>query len=273
MKIKRLNLQPIAQFPFLNAGRRANDFFVDQLPVYLAHVEGMPESVDAMIATADLQGMEYPENNPAQPPRLLGEALPSLLEDVLDGLGIHSGNRVATLLAGDFYTYPDLHGRGGTGDVTPVWEALADSYQWVYGVAGNHDMFGSELSRKPNWNGPNVHLMDADRSDFYGIQIAGLSGVIGNPRKNFRRTHQDYLETLELLLHDATDVLLMHEGPHAADKNCRGIIEITDVIQKKKPSLVIRGHKHWPVPLVELDSGIQVLNVEATVVIMIPDLP
>ncbi len=67
MRINRLNPQPIARFPFLNAGRRANDFFVDQLPVYLAHVEGIPESVEAIIATADLQGLEATPQKPGQP--------------------------------------------------------------------------------------------------------------------------------------------------------------------------------------------------------------
>lgn len=270
MKIIKLEPQPIAQFPFLNAGRRANDFFVDQLPVYKAIVDGFPNSLEAIIATADLQGLESVPAAPSRPLRLLGQVLPKLLEDVLDGLGINSGDRVASMLAGDFYTYPDLHGRGGTGDVMRVWESFAANYQWVYGVAGNHDLFGDQISYKPKWNGPRIHLLDGDRTELDGLKIAGISGVIGNPRKNFRRTHQDYIESLELLLGEPTDIALMHEGPQAPQKNCRGVIEITEVVEKTKPSLVIRGHKHWPEPLGELDCGVQILNVEATVVVMVP---
>jgi Icc-related predicted phosphoesterase len=269
MRINRLESQAIAKFPFLNAGRRANDFFVDQLPVYRATVDELPDSMDAIIATADLQGLESMPEAPDRPLRLLGEVLPDLLEDVLESLGINSGNRVAALMAGDFYTYPDLRGRGGTGDVTRVWETFADHYGWVLGVAGNHDTFGSQHSHRPNWRGPYVHMMDGDRVNLDGLKVAGLSGVIGNPRKNFRRTQDDYLESLELLLSEPTDIALMHEGPHAPDKHCRGVIEITDIVERTRPALVVRGHKHWPKPLVELECGVQILNVEATVVILV----
>ena len=61
----------------------------------------------------------------------------------------------------------------------------------------------------------------------------------------------------------------MHDGPDADIPGCRGITEAREIIQRKNPSLVIRGHKHWPQPLATLPNGTQVLNVEATVVILV----
>ena len=41
-----------------------------------------------------------------------------------------------------------LDKRGGSGDVTGVWLAFADIFQWVAGVAGNHDTFGPDRIRR-----------------------------------------------------------------------------------------------------------------------------
>ena len=58
MKILNLKPEPIEVFDFLNAGRRPNQFYVDQLPVYLAEVDRLPDVLDAIVVTADLQGRE-----------------------------------------------------------------------------------------------------------------------------------------------------------------------------------------------------------------------
>ncbi len=113
-----------------------------------------------------------------------------------------------------------------------------------------------------------VHFLDGERLDIDGIKVAGISGVIGNPAKNFRRTTQDFLETVELITSSPTDIALMHEGPDGIQRGYRGIEEVRKVIEKTKPSIVVRGHKHWPEPLVELNCGVQILNVEATVVVL-----
>ena len=269
MKILSIDTDPLIEIPYFNAGRRAKDFYVDRLPVYRAIVDELPESLDAMVVTADLQGLDIDPmpGNVGLP--LLGCTLPTKLEPILDGLDV-CWNKVAALLAGDFYTYPDLHGRGGTGDVTEVWDAFADAYQWVVGVAGNHDTFGDRESYLPKMHSPDVHLLDADRVEMAGLSIAGISGIIGNPRKNFRRDHYDFVETLDLILQQPTDIALMHTGPDFPDlQGCKGVIEIREIIEKRTPSIVVRGHCHWPQPLVQMDCGTQILNVDATTVILI----
>ena len=268
MRITDFNSEPIAVLPFLNAGRRPGEFYKDSLPVYHGCVEQLPDGVDAILATADLQGRQMLSRNPRSPAKLVGEVLPRLLEESLLDLGIDSPKRVLTLLGGDFYTYPDLRGRGGTGDVTPVWEAMSDNYGWVVGVTGNHDMFGEQKSYIPDF-APPTHVLDAERIEIEGISIAGISGVIGNPAKNFRRDLPNHLDVLELILMDETDILVMHDGPDAPNvPRCRGDSDVRAVIERCKPSLVVRGHSHWSQPLVELTDDVQVLNVDATVAIL-----
>ena len=266
MKILSSEFDCLGQIPYLNAGKRANDFFVHGLPILHGMCDQLPADLDAILITADLQGREQLPQHPRQPLRLLGECLPENILPYFADIGISSLVNVGAILAGDFYTYPDLHGRGGTGDVSQVWQTFANHFRWVVGVGGNHDTF--ENGRHPNKMGDEVHLLDGDRVNVNGIQFAGLSGVIGNPRKPFRRTHDDFLESLELILSEPTDILLMHDGPGISRPGYRGIPETSEIIQRHRPSLVVRGHKHWPTPMLHIDEQTQILNVEATVVLL-----
>ena len=270
--IKEIADKPLANFNYLNAGRRPNCFFVDRLPVLRATVEGLPDSLDAIVVTADLQGRETANQTRKSPNtgqlRLLGEVLPEMLKETLDEIGAPSSGNIGAFLCGDFYTYEDLRGRGGTGDVNVVWHTFRDSYRWTAGVAGNHDTFGNKKKfRRPSF-GEHCRYLDGDCVEFDKIKVGGVSGVIGNPAKNQRKTLVDYIENLELVLMEKPDVVLLHEGPDAPDEGYRGVEEITRVLEKYSPPLVVRGHKHWPKPLVELGGGTQVLNVEATVAIL-----
>lgn len=268
MRITELNPEPTYVIPFLNAGRRRHQFFEDKLPVYHGLVDELPDSLDCIVATADLQGREVLGLNPIEPPRLLGEVLPELLDEPLAELGIVDRNRVLAILGGDFYTYEDLRGRGGTGDVNSVWQAIGEAYGWTVGVAGNHDMFGQKKSTLPNFKPP-LHILHGNRVDIEGISIACISGVIGNPENNFRHTLEDYLETLEQMHLESTDVLVMHDGPDSPGlAGARGNPAIRETLERTRPSLVIRGHSHWPKPLSELKHGVQVLNVDCNVVIL-----
>lgn len=268
MKIVEFNNEPIGEIAFLNAGRRPNQFYQDRVCVYHGRAEDLPGSLEAVIVTADLQGRELPGVQRCSPPdglRLLGEVMPELLGEHLDVVGISSNANVAAILAGDFYTYPDLRGRGGTGDVTAVWQAFADAYQWVVGVGGNHDSFGE---RARPFSRTNAFFLDGDRVEIDGLKFAGISGVIGNPKKNFRRTHDDFLFTLDELVTPPTDVLVMHDGPSGRQTGCRSIEEVLDLVESRCPTMVVRGHCHWPSPWVQVRNGVQILNVDQTVVIL-----
>lgn len=268
MRIIDFETKPIGKIAFLNAGRRPNQFFRDTVDVFHGRVAHLPESLDAIVVSADLQGREFPgarQTSPEDGLRLLGEIMPDLLVEFLDKLGVNAQANVAAILAGDFYTYPDLRGRGGTGDVTAVWQSFADSYRWVIGVAGNHDTFGERsnlFSRK------NAVVLDGQRTEKDGWSFAGISGVIGNPKKNFRRSHEDFLFALDDVIAQPTDVLVMHDGPSGKQLGYKGIEEALEIVERKRPSLVVRGHCHWPTPLVEVRNNVQILNVDQTVVIL-----
>jgi Icc protein len=272
MKIIDFCPEPFFTFPFLNAGKGAGQFVEDRLPVNHARVDRLPRGVSAIVVTSDLQGRERFQDAPENALRLLGEVLPrQLLERVLPTLGVADLNNVAALLAGDFYTVPALDKRGGTGDVTDVWRAFGECFTWVTGVAGNHDLFGDGNIRQPSFEPP-LYYLDGQTIEVDSFHIGGIGGIIGNPSRPQRRTEDDYLRTLKELLSQPLDVLLMHEGPDGPGFGQRGDVRIRTVLENRiardNSCLVIRGHKHWNSPLAQLSRGLQVLNVDARVVIL-----
>ncbi len=268
MRILSINPDLITEIPFLNAGRRPGGFYVDQLPVHEALVDRLPDGMSAIIATADLQGREQLKRSSTGPPRLLGEVLPEqLANEILPELGLPTG-QIGVLLAGDFYTVPALDRRGGSGDVTSVWWAFADQFDWVAGVAGNHDTFGDDAHADPRFHSRKIHYLDNDRANIDGLKIAGLGGIIGSPKRARRRSEENYCRALESLLDSQTDILIMHDGPDAPSHGFRGSTPVREVIEFLRPNLVVRGHAHWKEPFAELSGGVQVLNVGARVVIL-----
>lgn len=267
MKIQSISTELIRDIPFLNAGKGAGSFYVDRLPVHLGVVDELPGELDAIVATADLQGRERFQDAGGGPPRLLGEVLPKrLAEETLPELRI-SPLRTGVLLAGDFYTVPALDRRGGSGDVTKVWQAFGKEFAWVAGVAGNHDTFGDDLHPARHSTG-NLHYLDQRRVTLNGLRIAGLGGIIGNTRRPHRRSIDEYIDCLGELLNEPADILITHDGPDKQEDGCRGSPAIREALELMAPSLVVRGHAHWTTPLVDLAGGTQVLNVDARVVIL-----
>ena len=268
MKIVDFQTSSIAEFRYLNAGRGPGQFYEDLLPVHVARVDRLPDGVSAIVATADLQGRERFQDSAGGPLRLLGEVLPQrLVQEVLPTLGIRMSNQVGVFLAGDFYTVPALDQRGGTGDVTSVWYAFAESFSWVVGVAGNHDTFGDPPQRRPklpSW----THYLDGDTVKVAGLRIAGLAGIIGNANRINRRSEDDYIATLNRLVEARPEILLMHDGPDGGQPAQRGLQPIRELLIESGVGLVIRGHSHWDQPFAEFETGLQILNVDARVVVL-----
>ncbi|MEO1618527.1 MAG: metallophosphoesterase [Planctomycetota bacterium] len=266
MRITSIRPELIREIPFLNAGRGPGGFYRDSLPVHHGFVDVLPEGVSAIIATADLQGRETFESSGGGPIRLLGEVLPAILaQEIIPELGVGDG-RIGVLLAGDFYTVPALDKRGGSGDVTSVWHAFFNTFDWVVGVAGNHDLFGDAATR-PRFPKP-MYFLDNDTVIVEELSIAGLSGIPGNPRRPWRRTEDDFVEALEGLLCDSPSIVVMHDGPDVPDLGHRGSPRMRQALDGSEPTLVVRGHAHWKEPLAELANGTQVLNVDARVAIL-----
>lgn len=266
MRIKTFNSEPILEYRFLNSGKGPGDFYVDQLPVHLGTVDSLPAGLDAIVATADLQGREQFEDGDGGPPRLLGEVLPDKLVGLLDRYNL-APDRVGVVLAGDFYTVPNLDKRGGTGDVTRVWKSFARSFRWVAGVAGNHDLFDGAVEPKSRL-ASNAHFLESTFSQIDNLRVAGVGGIVGNPRKPQRKDDQQFIASLEQLLTAEPDLLIMHDGPNDERIGQRGSPMIRMTVERLPRTLLIRGHAHWTEPLIELANSTQVLNVDCRVAIL-----
>jgi hypothetical protein len=266
MRILSIESTPFSSLPYLNAAGKGRVEEV-ALPFVRARVDRLPDGVDAIVAAADLQGRELVKNWRAYLPGgripLLGFAVARRLEELALEGELPPLERVGVLLGGDLYTVPTLDRRGGLGDVGPVWAALAERCAWVAGVLGNHD----EVDGRP------PHLLDGDVRSFGGVRIGGVGGIIGDARKPNRKGEDRFLDAIGRVITAGADVLLMHEGPDAGapligHPAIRATLEQLARWRKPMP-LVVCGHSWWPVPLAELDGGVQVLKVDARVVVLV----
>lgn len=223
------------------------------LPVLHATVDHLPEDIDALIATGDLQGRCGT--------RLLGEQLADEIT-LRAGRGLPSLDRIGVLLAGDLYAAPRANVRGASGPVDVVWEALARSVRWVVGVAGNHD----EIERKRIRRLGNANLLDGDIVVRDGLSIAGLGGIVGKPDKPRRRPEERYLAAVRDLVVKQPDVLVLHESP-TGDVGQRGREPLRAALEDRV-SLVVSGHVYWPRPLAQLSVSTQALNVDGRVILL-----
>ena len=111
-------------------------------------------------------------------------------KSVLPGLGLSQG-KIGVLLTGDLYTVPELDMLGGSGDVTAVCEAFGLHFAWVVGVTGNHDSFGKDQSKPPRFQRP-LYFLDQQALKIEGITIAGMSGIVGESKKPWRKPEEEF---------------------------------------------------------------------------------
>jgi hypothetical protein len=279
MKIFSIADSPFHTLAYRNVTSRHGVVTV-YLPVLRATVDHLPGDLQAIVATADLQGrgLDREDGGPAP---LLGELLAEELESLAVRGEIPSPDVTGVILAGDLYTPPGLDRRGGSGDVRAVWDAFARSFCWVVGVAGNHDFFGPR-----DWSVPDVEafkkqkggrFLDGNSVTLDSLRIGGVSGTIGNPNKPHRKLEEDFCDSVErlaaagldiLAMHDGPDATIMNDGPDAVGIELLGRPSVRAVLERSKPTLVIRGHAYWRTPLATLSNGTQVLNVDSRVVIL-----
>ncbi|WP_282166373.1 metallophosphoesterase family protein [Shewanella japonica] len=219
------------------------------LPFYKAVVDELPHGISSFVITSDLQGRE--QNGKSN--RLLGELVAEELS-LLSALGeIPSVSFVA--LAGDFYDHPELHKLGGTGDVTHVWNAFAKEFPFVFGVLGNHDIVQEQKLAS------NTIVLDSSSTNFRGLRIGGVSGIIGRSDRNQRKTQQEFLSALAKVTNFKNDLILLHQSPEDTSNNQVGDIEITNHLLSKDSGIVVCGHNHWSKAFIEIGKN-QVLNVD-----------
>jgi len=238
-----------------------------RLPFFRATVDSLPGGVEAIVALADLQGYEIAPGGQAA--RLAGERVIEELAAMSELGMIPPLGRCGIIVAGDMHSEPDCAKRGGCGDVRSAWLALARKAAWLVGVAGNHDLFGDRPQDLEDFRKePRVHFLHGEVADIGGLRIAGMGGVIGNPRKPFRWTPEAYAPQVCSLLKAQPEIFILHEPPGAPGTARNGNPVVEQAFAKAGGPLVICGHKHWDNPLAELPGGVQVLNVHERVVIL-----
>jgi hypothetical protein len=250
---------PLLSVPYRFVNERGRPA-VGILEVSGGHVDGLPTDVHAILATADLQGLEVAG------PRLLGEVLAEeLVLAAFDGI-LPDPSSIGVLLAGDLSCRPDLDRRGGAGDVIPVWRAFAEHFRWVVGVAGNHDLFGGgatlknlELTRKKI----GVDILHDEVVERDGLRIAGFCGIVGTNGRPWRTPPEAFCEALSGLMARDPDVLLLHEGPAGDGPRQPGNNVIrASLADSSRTGMVICGHSHWDAPHARITRGLDVLNVD-----------
>ena len=120
---------------------------------------------------------------------------------------IPAAEATGVILPGDLYSAPGGDKRGATGDVRSVWMAFAESFAWVLGVAGNHDMFGTDEERAQLVQEPNVHLLDAELVRLGGVLFAGVQHIMGDPSRQGHVASSEFLVSLELLLEERASLV------------------------------------------------------------------
>ncbi len=273
MRITDLDLEPIYTLPCLQVSPGGKDYRRKDVPVLSATVDDLPEGLDALLITSDLQFIDT-DTAPVDERRLFGEVVARELGTMADLGLLPDPSRTGVLLAGDLYAHRALTSRGGIGDVTVVWRAFDDAFAWVAGVAGNHDDFNGETTRPRNMTSGSPRLLDGDVATFDGLSIGGVCGVIGKKSKPWRRPEPDFVSALIDVLDDAPDLVVLHESPQPPSRQHRGRgkASITRAIlshaSSENPPLIVSGHVGWADPFDGVEGGPQFLNVEERVVVL-----
>lgn len=239
-----------------------------RLDVLACATEGLPDALEGLVCTSDLQGREVP-SAPGREPRLLGVLAAEELQLLSEMGALPDARQLGVLLAGDFYAAPDLSARGVSGDVTEVWRAFDRRFRWIAGVAGNHDQFPAGAGRPPGHPGDAGGFDLDDRVvALAGVRVAGVGGIIGRIGKPNRRPESEFRRVLQNVLSARPDVLVLHNGPDVPESGAPGSSLVRHCLLESPPCLVVCGHCYWRDPIRTLPNGTQICNVDSRVVVL-----
>lgn len=268
MEITLNELEPIDTYPYLEVGSGQSNsgeliILYKELPIYLGEFKNQKSTIDFLIIYSDLQGAieidgEY---------KLLWEELPAYLNLLLQiELDATEQSQSGVLLCGDMFT--NLDKRGSDGDVRSVWKEFNNYFDWVAGVAGNHDRFGDEKELEAFNKIENVFLLHNQIKELNNLTIGGISGIIGRGDKINRVKEEEYLKALKGLLKKNLDFILLHETPDFPKLKLKGNTKIRTVIENEEAGNIFCGHCHWGKTLAKFEKGSIVMNVDSKVVIL-----
>ena len=253
LRVRQMHPEPLDGLWHRTSGHKGKPAMTNELPVLRAQMAGLDPERGAVVFASDLQGRELDSEN-----RLLGEAVADHLH-WLQKQGVISRIRLI-VIAGDLYDYPDLRKRGGTGDVDAVWHALSEVAP-VVGVMGNHDMLAD-----PDGTRSRVNLLDGRVVEVEDLRVGGVSGIMGNPRRNQRQFPEDFDRKLTEVIQRKPQLIVLHQGPNDPEGQRRGEPAIRQRLETYA-GLIVFGHyrSDYDEPF-NLGAG-QALNVQGRVVI------
>lgn len=271
MEITLNDTEPIESYPYLEVSGEQNNegrpkIIHKRLPIYFGTFEHNKSDIDYLIICSDLQGISEDEEG-----KLLGVVLPEFLKLLIEieKESELEATKVGVLLCGDLYT--NLNKRGRSGDVREVWIKFNETFDWVIGVAGNHDRFGNEEEEREFKAVEGIHLLHENIVIKDELKIGGISGIIGRNDKVNRVEEKEYLRELRKLLKKDIDLLLLHETPDFPEFNLQGNPKLREVIENiklKDMRNIFCGHCHWDKTLIMLQENVKVMNTDAKVVLL-----
>jgi hypothetical protein len=267
MKISIDQNNLLESYPYIEVGsntinqNNSPEVFHRKLPIYSGEYKVNDKDLDLLIIASDLQGIAEEHGHYF----LLGEKLPSFLKILIE-IEYPNCKKIGVLLCGDLYT--SLEKRGASGDVRNVWKEFNKHFEWVVGVAGNHDRFGTHTEEEQFKSIQNIHLLHKNIVELNGLKIGGISGIIGRKDKVNRVDEVTFLKNVTRLSKQNLDFLLIHETPDFPVLNQIGNNKIRACIEKSDTTRICCGHCFWENSLVEFENKSQVLNVDSKVILM-----
>lgn len=257
MRVVDLDASPIFTVSHRNAKHRRGQQDAE-FPTFRARVDSLTSDLDALFVTSDLQGRCFRGSD--SPDSLLGLGFAESLHLYCIDIGLDA-RRVGVVLGGDLFAHADLTRLGGNGDVREVWRAFAAEFAYVAGVAGNHDSFGASPRDLASFACEDrIHLLDPSTPGLrgsvatHGMRIAGVSGVVGDPARPWRKSEEEFRAALSLMLEESPDLLVLHQNPSLTSTARPGSIALRELLASSRPTLVAFGHSYSPDPLIEIGS-------------------
>lgn len=248
MQILSIDTEPVAVFRYNNVAPGSKSILTDEWPVLAGKVDRLPEGIDSLLVSSDLQG-----HSRELTPRLLGEWL---IEAIAENTEIDLEN-AGTVFAGDLFA--EQHKRGGLGDASGVWRAWSRRTKWVCGVKGNHDLLEVDRGQFAG----NAYVLDGDIFEPDGVKFGGVGGIIGRKNKTNRRPQDEFFALIDEVLVESPQVLILHHPPMAEEGKLRGSAELAQhLLGTMDSGMVICGHRYWEKPWVKIGDSLEVLNTE-----------
>ncbi|MEL6864190.1 MAG: metallophosphoesterase [Bacteroidota bacterium] len=261
--------QPHDLYPYLETARGEFDIngkariLNKQMPIYFGQLAHLNTSLDYLLICSDLQGMNEINGEKV----LMGLPLAEYLRLYIDELDVTLPEpKVGVFLCGDLFTSPEKRGTGG--DVRPVWRQFNKHFEWVVGVAGNHDRFGEPDEKSTFQQEAGIHLLHQEQIEIAGFRIGGVSGIIGQEDKPQRMEEKAYLTAIQQQLKKPLDFLLIHQHPDFPEYQYPGHIGLRTYLEQGMKTKICCGHSHWERTLVALSNGSQLINADGKIIIL-----